>query len=296
MKVVVSGASGLIGSALLPALSDAGHDVVRLVRRAARTPDEVSWDPAGGAVDTQLLQGIDAAIHLSGANVGRPWTRSYTRKIWDSRVLSTRTLSNALATLDPRPRLLITASGIDYYQNSDLPADESAPPGRGFFPDLVTAWEGATKAARDAGIRVVHTRNGLVVAGTGGAFGPLLRIFRLGLGARLGTGRQHWSFVSLDDQVRAQLFLLERDDLSGPVNVTAPNPVTNAALTSAIARAMHRPALLFVPSPLLKTALGGLSAMVLGNHRVLPGKLTKAGFEFRHPTIDQALQAALAKH
>jgi uncharacterized protein len=295
MRVVVSGGSGLIGSALVPELLTAGHEVVRLVRRAARTPDEVSWDPAAGTVDTELLQGVEAAVHLSGANVGRPWTKSYKRTIWDSRVLSTRTLSKALTALDPKPRVLITASGVDYYASSDLPANESAPAGSGFFPELVTAWEGATEPAREAGIRVVHTRNGLVVAGKGGAFGPLLRIFRLGLGGRFGSGMQYWSFVSLEDQVRAQLYLLQRDDLSGPVNVTAPNPVTNADLTGAIARAVNRPALLYMPSPLLKAALGGLSAMVLGSHRVLPAKLTKAGFEFRHPTIDQALRAALAK-
>ena len=294
MKVVVSGASGLIGAALVPALRDGGHDVVRLVRRAARTPDEVSWDPAAGTVDAELLQGVEAAIHLSGASVGgRPWTASYKRVIWDSRVLSTQTVSEALARLEPKPRVLVCASGVDYYRDSDEPQDESSAAGTGFLPDLVKAWEGAADPARQAGIRVVHCRNGLVVASKGGAFGPLFKIFRLGFGGRLGSGRQFWSFISLEDEVRAVMYLLDDEGMSGPVNATAPNPVTNAQLTRALAHAVHRPALVTVPAPVLRTALGGLAAPLLSSHRVVPAKLSHAGFEFRDASIDQALRAAI---
>ena len=294
MKVAVSGASGLIGSALIPALREGGHDIVQLVRRAARAPDEVSWDPAAGTVDAALLQGVDAAVHLSGASIGgRPWTASYKRVIWDSRVLSTQTVSDALARLEPKPRVLVCASGVDYYRDSDQPQDESSAAGTGFLPDLVKAWEGAADPARRAGIRVVHSRNGLVVASKGGAFGPLFRIFRLGLGGRLGSGHQYWSFISLEDEVRAVMYFLEHEEMSGPVNATAPNPVTNAELTRALAHAVRRPAVVSVPSPVLRTALGGLAAPLLSSHRVVPAKLGRAGFDFRDPTIDQALRAAL---
>jgi uncharacterized protein len=294
MKVAVSGASGLIGSALIPALREGGHDIVRLVRRAARTPDEVSWDPAAGTIDADLLQGIEAAVHLYGASIGgRPWTASYKRMIWDNRVLSTQTVSDALARLEPKPRVLVCASGVDYYRDSDQPQDESSAAGTGFLADLVKAWEGAADPARQAGIRVVHSRNGLVVAGKGGAFGPLFRIFRLGLGGRLGSGHQYWSFISLEDEVRAVMYFLEHDEMSGPVNATAPNPVTNAELTKALAHAVRRPALVTVPAPVLRTVLGGLSAALLSSHRVVPAKLGSAGFDFHDPTIDQALRAAL---
>jgi uncharacterized protein (TIGR01777 family) len=294
MKVAVSGASGLIGSAVIPALLEGGHDIVRLVRRAARTPDEVSWDPAAGTIDADLLQGVEAAVHLSGASIGgRPWTASYKRVIWDSRVLSTRTVSDALARLEPKPRVLVCASGVDYYRDSDEPQNESSAGGTGFLADLAKAWEGAADPARRAGIRVVHSRNGLVVASKGGAFGPLFRIFRLGLGGRLGSGRQYWSFISLEDEVRAVIYLLEHDEMSGPVNATAPNAVTNAELTTALAHAVRRPALVTVPAPVLRTALGGLAEVLLSSHRIVPAKLGNAGFEFRDPTIDQALRAAL---
>jgi uncharacterized protein len=294
MKVAVSGASGLIGSALIPALRDGGHDIVRLVRRAARAPDEVSWDPTAGTIDADLLQGVEAAIHLSGASIGgRPWTASYKRVIWDSRVLSTQTVSDALARLEPKPRVLVCASGVDYYRDSDQLQDESSAAGTGFLADLVKAWEGAADPARQAGIRVVHSRNGLVVAAKGGAFGPLFRIFRLGLGGRLGSGHQYWSFISLEDEVRAVMYFLEHDEMSGPVNATAPNPVTNAELTKALAHAVRRPALVTVPAPVLRRALGGLSTALLSSHRVVPAKLDSAGFDFHDPTIDQALRAAL---
>ena len=294
MKVAVSGGTGLIGSALVPALGEGGHDVVRLVRRAARTPDEVSWDPTAGAIDTDLLQGVEAVVHLSGASIGgRPWTASYKRMIWDSRVLSTQTLSNALARLEPKPRVLVCASGVDYYRDSDEPQDESSAAGTGFLADLVAAWEGAADTARQAGIRVVHSRNGLVVADKGGAFGPLFRIFRLGLGGRLGSGRQYWSFISLEDEVRALMYLLEHDEMSGPVNATAPNPVTNAELTRALAQAVRRPAFMTVPAPVLRIVLGGLATALLSSHRIVPTKLVNAGFDFRDPTVDQAVRAAL---
>ena len=223
------------------------------------------------------------------------WTASYKRVIWDSRVLSTRTVSDALARLEPKPRVLVCASGVDYYRDSNEAQDESSAGGTGFLADLAKAWEDAADPARQAGIRVVHSRSGLVVASKGGAFGPLFRIFRLGLGGRLGSGQQYWSFISLEDEVRAMVYLLEHDEMSGPVNATAPNAVTNAELTSALAHAVRRPALRDRPrTPAPRAACpGGLAEALLSSHRIVPAKLNNTAFEFHDPTIDQALRAAL---
>jgi hypothetical protein len=294
VKVAITGASGLIGSELRASLESDGHEVLRLVRRDPVDPSEVQWDPKGGSVDAAALAGVDAVVHLAGAGVGnRRWSASYKREIRDSRVLGTRTLARAVAGLDPVPAVLVSGSAIGYYGDTgDEAVDESSPAGEGFLAQVVVAWESSAAPAADAGIRVVHPRTGLVVAGSGGAWGRLWPLFRAGLGGRLGSGSQYWSFVSLRDEVRALRQMIDDASMTGAYNVTAPHPATNAEITAAMAELLHRPAFAHVPSFVLKTVLGELSQEVLGSARVLPTRLLEAGFEFEDPTIADALRAA----
>lgn len=294
MRIVVAGSSGLIGSSLVRSLLADGHEVVRLVRRAPGA-GEARWDPAGGTVDAEALAGADAVVNLAGAGVGdRRWTAAYKRELHDSRVLGTATLARAVAALPTPPRVLLNASGVGFYGDSgDRVVDESAPAGEGFLADLCVAWEAATRPAEEAGVRVAHLRTGLVVAAKGGAFGPVFRIFRLGLGGRLGSGRQYWSVISLHDEVAAIRFLLTADQVSGPVNLAGPHPVTNAEATKAIAKVLHRPALFPVPAFALRAVLGEFAGDVLTGQRAEPRALTEAGFRFTHPTIEDAVTAAL---
>jgi len=294
MKVVVSGASGLIGSALVPHLRASGHEVVRLVRRPANGPDESTWDPAAGQVDLAGIGAIDAVVNLSGAGVGdRRWTAAYKAEIRDSRVQATSTLATAMAALDPAPKVLINGSAIGWYGDTgDRPVNESAPAGTGFLADVVRDWEAATQPAQQAGIRVVQARTGLVVAKQGGAWARLFPIFRLGLGGKLGSGHQYWSWISLRDEVRALAWLLDHDEISGPVNLTAPHPATNAEVTAAMGKVLGRPTLLPVPSFALKAALGEFSSEVLGSAHVLPTVLEGASFTWEDPQIEDAIRAA----
>jgi len=297
VKAAITGASGLIGAAVTASLEADGHDVVRLVRRAADGPHEAEWDPLEGAVDLAALEGVDAVVHLAGAGVGdRRWTASYKRQIRDSRVLGTQTLARALARLDPLPKVLVCGSAIGYYGDTgDREVDELSPHGEGFLATVVVAWEASAAPASEAGIRVAHSRSGLVVAPRGGAWGRLWPLFRLGLGGRLGSGNQYWSFVSLRDEVAAIRRLIDDPTMSGAYNVTAPHPVTNAEITAAMAEVVHRPAFANVPSFVLKSVLGQMSSEVLGSIRVLPSRLTEAGFTFTDPTIDDALAYAYAE-
>jgi len=294
MRVAVTGASGLIGSALVPYLRAQGHDVERLVRRPAAALDEISWDPERGTVDLHRLEGVDAVVHLAGKAVGdHRWNSAYKALIRDSRVHGTRTIATAMASLDRRPSVLVSASAIGYYgDTADRAVDESAPAGSGYFAGVCVDWEAAADPARAAGIRVVHSRNGLVVSGRGGAWGKLFPIVRLGVGGRLGSGRQWWSFISLRDHLAATSFLL--GNLEGGVNVTAPNPVTNAEMIRAMGRLLHRPTVLPVPAKVLEIVLGEFSSEVLGSLRILPTRLLDAGFMFEDPTIDRALASAWA--
>jgi len=294
MKVAVTGASGLIGSALVPALRARGHEVIRLVRRAPSASDEVRWDPAAGTVDLAGLQGIDAVVHLAGAGVGdKRWTESYKREILQSRVRGTDTIARAMAALEPRPSVLVCGSAIGFYGDTGQEAvDETAPGGSGFLADVVRQWESAAAPATEAGIRTVFARTGLVVARGGGAFAKLVPIFKLGGGGRVGSGRQFWSFISLHDEVAALAYLLTHD-LSGPVNLTAPSPVTNAEVTAAMGALLHRPTLLPVPAFAIRAVLGEFAEDVLGSQRVLPAVLSGTDFTFEHPTIDTALRAEL---
>ena len=297
MKIAVTGASGLIGSALVPHLRGSGHDVMRLVRRPAASVDEISWDPQSGSVDLTRLEGTDAVIHLAGAGVGdHRWTDAYKREILDSRVDGTHTIVRAMTALEKRPAVLVSASAIGWYGDTgDRPVDETAPAGTGFLADVVRAWEAAAGPAAAAGIRVVHPRTGLVVSNKGGAWARMLPLFKAGLGGKLGSGRQYWSWISLRDEIRALVFLLENEALSGPVNLTAPTPLTNAEVTSIMGTVLHRPTLLPAPAFALKAALGEFSTEVLGSARVIPAVLESTGFTFEDPTLESALRAALAE-
>lgn len=294
-RIAVSGASGLVGAALVRSLRADGHEVVRLVRRPARTGDEVEWDPKRRYVDVAGLVGCDAVVHLAGAGVGdHRWTPAYKREIRDSRVLGTTAVAEALASLDVPPKVLVSGSAIGYYGDTgDRAVDESAPAGTGFLPSVGVEWEAATAAAQEAGVRTVHARTGLVVGRAGGAWGRLFPLFRAGLGGRLGDGRQYWSFIALHDEVAALRHILDTESLSGPVNLTGPDPVTNAEVTAAMGRVLRRPTLLTVPAPALRLVLGDFAEEVLGSRRVLPGRLLDSGFEFAFPGIDAAIRAAL---
>ncbi|MBU6213009.1 MAG: TIGR01777 family oxidoreductase [Actinomycetales bacterium] len=297
--VIVSGASGLIGTALCASLEADGHTVTRLVRQGKVGPGRVLWNPRAAdatGIPAGTLEGVDAVVHLAGAGVGdKRWTDAYKREILESRTLSTQTVAAAVAATENKPPVLISASAIGFYGDTgDTAVDEDSPAGRGFLADVVVQWEGAADAAREAGVRVAHPRTGLVMSKWGGAWQRMLPLFKAGLGGKLGSGQQWWSWISLRDEVRALRFLID-SDLSGPVNLTAPNPATNAAVTAAMGRALKRPALLPAPAFALKAALGEFSVEVLGSARVTPSRLERAGFTWLDPTIEDALRTLLAE-
>ncbi|HUO49426.1 MAG TPA: TIGR01777 family oxidoreductase [Acidimicrobiales bacterium] len=295
---MVSGASGMVGRALRPVLAAAGHDVVALVRRAPG-PGERRWDPAAGVLDAGDLREADAVVHLAGAGIGdRRWSPARRAEILDSRVRSTALLSTTLARLDEPPAVLAAASAVGWYgSRGDEVLDEDSAAGDGFLAEVCHAWEDACGAAADAGIRVAHLRSGIVLDASGGALARQLPLFRLGLGGRLGGGRQWLSWISLADEVAAIVAVLEDQALSGPVNLVAPQPVTNAEFTSTLARLLHRPAFTRVPRAALRLALGGDMAdeVVLASQRVVPARLLAAGFTFAHPELGGALAAAMGR-
>ncbi|WP_327684652.1 TIGR01777 family oxidoreductase [Streptomyces sp. NBC_00467] len=295
MRIAVTGSTGLIGTALVRSLRSDGHEVVRLVRRPARSGDEVEWDPHRQYVDAAGLVGCEAVVHLAGAGVGaRRWTDAYRKEIHDSRVLGTAAVAEALASLDTPPRVFVCGSAVGFYGDTgDRAVDEEAPPGDGFLPNLCVEWEEAAAPAAEAGVRIAFARTGLVVSRKGGAWGRLFPLFKAGLGGRLGDGRQYWSFISLHDEVAALRHIVDTESLSGPVNLTSPHPVTNREVTAAMGRALHRPTVFTVPSAALKIALGDMAGDVLGSQRVLPRRLLDSGFTFAFPGIDEAVGAAL---
>jgi hypothetical protein len=311
MRVAVTGSSGLIGSALVKALRAGGHRVVVLVRRPVGPPagttagpasgpgqvDAVRWDPSSGLLDASDLVGVDAVVHLAGAGVGdRRWTERYKRLVLDSRVQGTALLAETIAGMSNGPRVLLSGSAVGWYGDTGArEVDETEPAGAGFLAEVVTAWEEATTVAQKAGVRVCHLRTGVVLSTRGGALGKQLRLFRLGLGGKLGSGRQYTSWISLTDEVAAIRRLLAADGVSGPVNLTAPTPVTNAVFTRELARALHRPAVLTVPPFALRAVLGGFADEgVLAGQRVMPRVLGGAGFPFTHTDIGAALRDLLA--
>lgn len=299
MRVAVTASSGLIGTALVRELAGGGDDVVRLVRRPPRSSAEIYWQPEApsGGLMPSALGGVDAVIHLSGAPVGpRRWTQARKAVLRSSRILSTRNLAFAMAAAEPRPRVLLCASAVGYYGDTgDATVDETSPAGRGFLAHLVADWEAAAAPARDAGIRVVHLRSGLVLSPSGGLLSRLLPPFRFGAGAKIGSGRQYMSWISLADEISAIRFLLASAEATGAFNLAAPEPVTNAEFTLALAGVLGRPALLTLPSPALRMALGELAGELLGSVRVRPARLQEAGFNFAHPDIATALRAMLVR-
>jgi uncharacterized protein (TIGR01777 family) len=301
VRIAVTGSSGLIGSALVDRLGADGHDVLRLVRRTPRTADEHRWSPRHRRIDPTLLSDVDAVVNLAGAPIRpRPFTAGYKQQLLDSRLDATATISEALAVVtaaDPeRQRVLINASAVGYYGDTgDRVVDESAPPGTDFLAGLCARWEGATAPAEEAGVRVVRLRTGLVL-GPGAMLTRILDlVFRAGLGGRLGSGQQYWPWVSLDDEVGAIRFLLD-SDVSGPVNVTAPEPVTNAEFTRRLGALLHRPTVLAVPGVAVALGLGEFGrSSVLAGQRAVPARLQEAGYAFARPDLDDALRAALGR-
>ncbi|MFI6477795.1 TIGR01777 family oxidoreductase [Nonomuraea sp. NPDC050663] len=293
MAIVVAGASGLLGTALIGGLRAAGLQVTRLVRQAPASPDEARWDPESGHVGDDVLRGAEGVVCLSGTPINRRWSEDAKRDIVQSRLRSVGTLRQAIERLDDPPGVFVTASGVDFYGDTgELTIDESAPKGRGFLADLCEQWEAAgdTPAARNA-----QLRTGLVLTGKGGALKPMLPIFKMGLGAPLGDGKQWWSWITVDDWVQSTLHILKNPEISGPVNLTGVNPVTNREFSQILAKALKRPMMpIAVPKTALKLGLGDFGdEALLSSHRIIPKKLVDSGYTFAHTHLDQALAAVL---
>lgn len=296
MRVLVAGSSGLIGTALVAHLRAAGHDVLRLVRRAPAAPDERGWDPPAGTFDDGTFDGVDAVINLNGAGIAdRPWSGARKQDIRDSRNVPTEVLATAVARHGVPTFLSGSAVGI-YGNTGDTVMDETAPSGQGFLAEVVRDWEDAAKPALGSGARVVLLRTGLVLSPAGGLLGRLRVLFKFALGGRLGDGRQYMPWISLDDELGAIEFLLRASQVSGPVNLTAPTPATNAEFTKALAKVVGRPAPFAVPAFAIRTALGSMGEeLALYGQRAVPAQLTAAGYQFRHPHLRDALAAAIPR-
>ena len=294
MKVAVSGASGLIGSALVPALETAGHEVLRLVRREPQEANEVAWDPYAGTIDARGLAGVDAIVTLSGENTGQRWTDNRKAEILQSRVATAGLLGRTAAELDPRPSVFVSAGGAGIYgdRGDEILTEESAL-GDGFLAEVGKAWEAAAEPARAAGLRVVSFRQGIVLSREGGALERMLTPFKLGVGGRVGRGRLWWAWVALEDLVAAYRFVLE-NDIAGAVNLTSPNPATNVQFVKALGKALGRPTVFPVPAFAIKTLFGQMGeTMLLEGQRALPARLLAAGFQFAQPDIGIALERAV---
>ena len=299
MRIAISGATGLIGTALTTSLALDGHEVIAMVRRpVAEGEPAIQWNPTDGTIDRAGLEGVDAVVNLAGAGIGdHRWTDAYRREILDSRVRGTDLIATTIAGLDRRPSVLINGSAIGYYGDTgDAVVDESSPAGEDFLAKVCVDWEAATAPAEAADIRVAHLRTGVVLSASGGAMGKMLPLFRLGLGGRMGSGRQWWSWITLADEIAAIRWLLDHP-IAGPVDATAPNPVTNREFTAALGAALHRPTILPVPrfGPRLLLGRDLADALLFTSQRVAPTVLADSGFVFAHPTIDVALDAITAR-
>lgn len=296
MKIVVSGATGFIGTALALVLQKEGHEAVRLTR-GAPGPGALHWDPARGEIDRAGLAGTNAVVHLAGEGIAaRRWNAQHKARVLDSRVRGTYLLAETIAGLDPPPEVLVSASAVGFYgDRGDEKLTEDSPAGSEFLPRVCRAWEASTQPAEAAGIRVVHIRTGIVLSRRGGALPPILLPFRLGFGGRLGSGRQWWPWISLEDEVRAVIWCLEQETLRGPVNLVAPAPVRQAEFAAAVGRVLHRPTFFPTPAVALKAVLGPEMAhqILLLSQRVLPARLEASGFSFMHPVLDHGLRSAL---
>ena len=296
LRVAVTGASGLVGRHLVASLRADGHQVLALVRRPVRAADEIEWRPERGEIDAARLEGVDAVVHLAGASIaGGRWTKARKRAIRESRVQGTALLAETLANLRQPPRVLVSTSAVGFYgDGGETWLTEESPQGAGFLAEVCRKWEAAAEPAARAGIRVVHPRFGVVLAGEGGMLPLLARVFRLGLGGPAGDGRQYMSWIALGDLLDVLFESIRDDGLSGPVNAVAPEPVTNREFSKTLGNVLHRPAFMPAPAPMLRLALGGLAdELLLASERVRPARLEAAGFRFAFPTIESALRHEL---
>lgn len=299
MNILVSGSTGLVGNALIPALTTAGHEVIRLVRSKSKAParELVHWDPSANYIDAAGLEGLDAVVHLAGESIaaGR-WTDAKKARIRDSRVNGTRLLCETLAHTSRPPTVLICASAIGFYgDRGDETLTESSPAGAGFLPEVCQEWESATDPARQKGTRVVNCRFGVILSPAGGALAKMLTPFKLGMGGVVGSGRQYMSWITLDDVVGALLHTMTASGLQGPVNVVSPQPVTNLEFTKALGAVLHRPTVLPMPAFAARLAFGEMAdALLLSSSRVLPTRLQETGYAFRHPELTAGLRSVLS--
>ena len=298
MDVLVSGSSGLVGSALVSALGDEGHQVRRLTRSGGSSPEGgVRWDPSSGMIDAAGLEGVDAVVHLAGENIVGRWTAAKKARIRDSRVEGTYLLSGALAKLSTSPKVMVCASATGYYgdRGNELLTEESAP-GHNFLAGVCQEWEAAADPAREAGVRVVHMRFGIVLSTEGGALATTLPIFKLGGGGRIGSGRQYQSWITLDDVVGAVFHALSTDSLSGPVNVTVPDPPTNIEYTKTLGRVLGRPTVFPLPAPVARLVLGEVAdELLLASQRIEPARLKESGYSYRYPQLEGAFRHLLGR-
>ena len=297
MKIVISGSSGLIGTQLVAKLSNSGHEVVRLVRRSPKA-GEIQWNPKSGSLDASALEGVDAVIHLSGAGIGdKRWSDGYRKEILDSRTDTTALLAKTIASLSRKPSVFLSGSAIGIYgARNDEQLTEVSTHGTGFLAEVCEQWEAAAKPAVDAGVRTVYLRTGIVLSPKGGALKKLLPLFKLGVGGKFGNGKQWQSWISIDDEIGAIEYLLTAN-VSGAVNLTAPNPVTNAEFTKVLASVLKRPAIVPVPTFAPKILLGGelADALLFTGQRVIPAALNASGYSFKHTTLESALRSLLSK-